>query len=294
MELVRNSVRFLMVAVALLSLNSFALGMTWSEANNIEWQSDYGKAMEMAKAEKKMMLIHFVDASRPAKVEELDKAFAEIVKDGETAKKYVFTRLPVDAEIKSGGKPVKLLSHGAFTEMLGRPGLAVLDFVEPESKMYGHVVSVYPETESRQVRPGVVRTILGLPRGTLTQRSLVLAVRLHREQPKSAQAAWEPVLAEETEQHSQHQASINLQGHHNWDHRFHRIMGRLGNGMVAQEVCAESWPGQPLMDAAEECVHSWRQSSGHWGAVSAEQASFAYDMKKGSNGTWYATGIFAR
>ena len=133
-----------------------------------------------------------------------------------------------------------------------------------------------------------------LPAGSLTQRSLVLAVMLHRERPQSVNAEWHPTLASEVESHSLHQARISLQGHHNWGSRFQRINSRLGNGMLAQEVCAESWPGQPLMDAAEECVNSWRQSSGHWRAVSGRQRLFAFDMKRGSNGTWYATGIFAR
>ena len=62
--------------------------------------------------------------------------------------------------------------------------------------------------------------------------------------------------------------------------------------MLSREVCAESWPGQRLVEAAEECVHSWRQSSGHWEAVSGQHVCFGYDMKLGASGVWYATGIF--
>jgi len=40
------------------------------------------------------------------------------------------------------------------------------------------------------------------------------------------------------------------------------------------------------------CVASWRQSPGHWDAVKAQQASYGYDIREGSNGIWYATGIF--
>ena len=66
----------------------------------------------------------------------------------------------------------------------------------------------------------------------------------------------------------------------------------LGFGLTPQEVVAESWPHENLLDAAVDCVHSWRQSSGHWGAVKRNQPKFAYDMRRGSNGIWYATGIF--
>ena len=62
--------------------------------------------------------------------------------------------------------------------------------------------------------------------------------------------------------------------------------------LVSREVVAESWPGESLLDAAIECVRCWRTSAGHWEGVSAPHAEYAYDMKLGSNGVWYATGIF--
>ena len=65
-----------------------------------------------------------------------------------------------------------------------------------------------------------------------------------------------------------------------------------GTRAVGAEVVAESWPGQDLVDAAEEAVHSWRQSPGHWSAVRSRQPVFGYDIKRGLNGIWYATGIF--
>ena len=60
------------------------------------------------------------------------------------------------------------------------------------------------------------------------------------------------------------------------------------------EVVAESWPNQNLIDSCVDCVHSWRQSPGHWSAVQARQASYGYDIRRGGNGIWYATGIFAK
>jgi hypothetical protein len=39
-------------------------------------------------------------------------------------------------------------------------------------------------------------------------------------------------------------------------------------------------------------VASWRQSSGHWRAVSGHHAAYGYDIRRGGNGIWYATGIF--
>jgi len=97
---------------------------------------------------------------------------------------------------------------------------------------------------------------------------------------------------EEAQSHSQYQADIRRQGHHYWESRFHRIVARLPGGLGAREVCAESWPGENLVEAAIECVRCWRLSDGHWSAVRAPNRCFGYDMKRGSNGVWYATGIF--
>jgi hypothetical protein len=142
-------------------------------------------------------------------------------------------------------------------------------------------------------RPEPVIAMLDLPPGTLTQRTMIFAVRTHPERPASAYGRFHPVLAGEAQSHSDHQARIRVQGHHSWETRFHRINARIGNGSSATEVVAESWPGETLVEAAIECVHSWRQSPGHWGAVRSSHAEFGFDMRRGGNGIWYATGIFS-
>ena len=210
-----------------------------------------------------------------------------------SADRCVAIRLPAGAKIASRGSEISLLDHPAFAEMQRAPGIALLDMTDDQSPHFRHVVSVYPF--SRQpIWADKLAAMLDLPLGTLTQRTLNFAVRTHPERPASALGHYSPLLARETESHAVHQASQTLQGHHQWESRFHSINAQLPGGLVTQEVCAESWPGQSLVEAAEECVHSWRQSSGHWEAVSRRHVLFGYDMKLGRNGVWYAAGIFAR
>src|SRR5207249_167062 len=109
--------------------------------------------------------------------------------------------------------------------------------------------------------------MLDLPPGTLTQRTMIYAVRTHPEAPRSAIGLPHHELSRETDSHSTHQADITLQGHHYWNARFDRINAKLG-GLVSREVVAESWPGDSLLEAAIECVRCWRTSGGHWEAVS--------------------------
>jgi hypothetical protein len=208
---------------------------------------------------------------------------------------FVLCRIGVDEEIPVGGEPIRLLSHAAFAEMHDRPGIAVIDLANKGEPYYGRVVSAFPFMTSKyyQWRTAHFSAVLDLPPGAITQRSMIWAVRTHPERPASASGRHDRALAEAAKSHSQHQASIGVQGHHNWEGRFHRLRRLLGGGAPV-EVVAESWPGQTMIDSCVDCVASWRQSSGHWGAVRTPQSRFGYDIRLGRNGIWYGTGIFLR
>jgi hypothetical protein len=255
----------------------------------IGWLDSYAEAMTAADNQNKMMFIYFGDDG-----EMCGRFKTETLDDPKVRRKlqdYVCVRLPRDARITVGGNPVTLLQHGAFREMLGRPGVAIVDFRNEDPKLRGTVVSTFPLTNKLWYTPERMAVILDLPPGTLTQRTLIYAVRIHPEKPASTDSEPRADLLEEAQSHSQHQADIRLQGHHAWESRFHRIVSRLGGGS-AREVCAESWPGENLVEGAIECVRCWRLSDGHWSAVRAANRCFGYDMKRGANGVWYATGIF--
>jgi len=270
------------------------LGAPARKSGALVWNTDYEEAKNAADKEGRMLLILFC---RPGRCTLGERFEAETLSDPEVGKKLadvVKVKLPLDVKIEAEGKPVDLVKTEAFAEMRGLPGLAMMDFADKDSKYYGQVVSVFPFLGDRVYGANEMREILDLPPGSLTQRTMIYAVRVHPEHPASTKGEFNPVLAEEAESHSAYQARIGLQGHHFWETRFHRINARLPAGLMASEVCAESWPGQGLLESAIECVRCWRLSSGHWGAVRAQHRVYGYDIKRGSNGIWYATGIFGR
>lgn len=260
-----------------------------------EWLDNYGEAMKQAELGRKMLLVYFY-AAEPTENQRRFEAEASTNRDvlDLLKKDYLAVRLPTDYEVSVGGERSRLLDHEAFAELGGRPGLAVIDFAHKSEDYHGYVVSLLPLTNGKYYRfdPIHLRTMLDLPAGTLTQRTMIFAVRIHPERPASTFGRADRVLLDEALEHSRHQARIRRQGHHNWSQRFQRIAQLLGGGLMPKEVVAESWPGEGLVDAAVDCVDSWRQSSGHWGAVRATQVRYGYDIKKGENGIWYATGIF--
>ncbi len=266
-------------------------GEAGSTPVNISWETDYLHAMDLANQQQKMLLIFFHDPSDP----QSQRLASQTLASADVQQKLrdlVCLRLPLDAKVTLEGKDVILLKHPTLGEMLGRPGLAIADFAHADPKLHGCIVSVFPLSGGLSYGPAEMQVILDLPPGTLTQRTLIYAVRIHPERPASAVGPADNRLLAEAESHSLYQARIRLQGHHGWDARFPRIAAMLGAS--PREVCAESWPGQNLVESAIECVRCWRLSSGHWSAVQARNRAFGYDMKLGSNGVWYATGIFAQ
>jgi hypothetical protein len=257
----------------------------------VRWLRNYAEATSAAEHQNKMLFIYFCDAGADSPCQRFK---TETLDDPQVRRKlrdYVCLRLPLDAKISVQGKPVVLLEHEAFREMLGKPGVAIVDYRPADAKLRGAVISEFPITETLWYSPEQMAVILTLPSGTLTQRTLIYAVRIHPDHPASTDGELNPTLLEEAQNHSQYQANIRLQGHHFWDSRFRRILSLLPGGAAPREVCAESWGGQHLVEAAIECVRCWRTSSGHWSAVVARSRFFGYDMKCGANGVWYATGI---
>ncbi|MEN6558508.1 MAG: thioredoxin family protein [Thermoguttaceae bacterium] len=281
-----------------LCLAALLLGVSTSEAaaprlREPVWRNDYAKATAEAERRGRILLIYFCDDCGQ---QACSRFKADVLDDAQVRRKlkdYVCVQLPVDAKIRVDGKPVTLLEHPAFQEMLGQPGIAIVDFRHDDPKLRGAVVSMFPITDRLQYTPEQMAIILDLPPGTLTQRTLIYAVRIHPDHPASVTTGLlNSDLLEEASEHAQYQADLGVQGHQYWESRFQRIISRLPGGGTAREVCAESWPGENLVEAAIECVRCWRLSDGHWSAVSAPNRFFGYDMKRGRNGVWYATGIF--
>lgn len=269
------------------------------KAEAFTWEDNYGDAVRQAIDQHKMLVIYFEGPKGCGYCRQFEKQSLADSEVQQQLKKFVSLRLPTNAQITVDGKSQTLLRHPAFAEMLNRPGIAILDMTDRKSKQFHQVVSVLPFTSHRFATSSyaskrAVLTLLDLPAGTLTQRTMVFAVRMHPEAPASTLGAVDPTLSAEARSHSDYQAAIGLQGHHHWDSRFQRINGKLPSGLMAQEVVAESWPGENLVEACEDCVHSWRQSPGHWGAVRSRHPLFGYDIRRGRNGIWYATGIFGR
>ena len=286
----------LLVVAVVLTGASYSGAETTESSAETNWKTDYTSAYEEAKTSGKLLLVYFHSPTIDATCRSFEESTLSDAEIKESLADFVLAKVPTTAETNLEDNPIRLLDHGAFEQMRGQQGIAIIDLKNKERSFYGKTVSCLPFEQPVYFAPkywGIqsMRTLLNLPPGSITQRTLTYAIRCHPEGPASTEGHPHPVLFEACAQHSQHQASILNQGHHNWSSRFQEIYHQIG-GQPPIEVCAESWPGENLLEASFSCVSSWRQSSGHWGAIRARQPAFGYDIIRGSNGVWYATGIF--
>ncbi len=189
---------------------------------------------------------------------------------------------------------IRLLGHPAFAPLHGNAGVAMVDLRGSSQPNFGQVVTVLPMANGKYYRweNNHFAAAIDLPTGSLSQRTLVWAVRVRPETPASTIGAQNAVLTRAATEHSEYQASIGVQGHQQFSSRAELLRSKAG-ATEASEVVAESWPDEDLLDACIDCVASWRQSPGHWGAVLKRHRLFGYDIRRGRNGIWYATGLFA-
>lgn len=261
-----------------------------TEGGAIQRIDDYAAANEAARQAQAMLLV----SVEPAGGDPADAA-GQWLERPDVQQRFAASGTPwVFCRLGQHDAGAGLVGDSSLREMRRGPGVFVVDHTP--GAYNGRIVSILPRTAGKyySFSPSHLDELATLPPGSLTQRSLILAVRIHPERPQSTQGSFDPSLAEAATAHSEHQARIGRQGHHGWQSRSQALAGRVGGGGYPQEVCAESWENQDLLDSCVDCVASWRQSSGHWSAVRSPQSSYGYDIRRGPNGIWYATGIFVK
>ncbi|MDZ7620393.1 MAG: hypothetical protein U1E05_25605, partial [Patescibacteria group bacterium] len=130
------------ISCALLLLAGAAFG------EELSWRDDYGIAYREAQEAKRLLVVSFYG---PDARYEPDASAAALLQAN------VPVALAMDATIEQGGKNVKVLESGAFNQLKGAPGLAVINLKYAGNKL-GHVVATLPLAEAQ--RPAKVQQVL--------------------------------------------------------------------------------------------------------------------------------------
>lgn len=260
----------------------------------LDWHTDYSSAFRQARQEGKMLFILFRDEADPRVADLYEQDVLSSPELKEPLKEVVRVVVPLTAARPFRAPELAdlpLLSHGSFKFMYGRQGIAMIDLANRDSEHLGQVVSAHPFSPGQHYTVRSTRIVLGLPPGSVTQRALIYAVRLHPAAPVSTtDGKCHRYLCRQARQSSQLMALYGSVGHHDWGTRSGEIAVQTGRS--AQEVAAMSG-NRALIGAAIEVVDQWYGSPAHWGIMSAPAAIFGYDLVRDPNGNWWGTGLFA-
>lgn len=264
------------------------------DGRSLEWHTEFAAAHAKAKREGRMLLVNFTPEGDDAGQRQLDSALEKDRSLERRLRSLVLARVPSEYKSQAADYDGRLVDHPAFRYLSGGTGVAIIDLKHSDAPYYGKVVTALPFARGKYYRwrNSQLAVALELPAGTITQRTMIWAVRIHPEAPASTAGRCHDGLVEAAEDHSEYQARIGVQGHHRWESRFHQVRS-VASAQEASEVVAESWPNQNMIDSCIDCVASWRHSPGHWRAVRGRHRLFGYDIRRGRNGIWYGTGIFA-
>ncbi|MBS0265371.1 MAG: CAP domain-containing protein [Planctomycetes bacterium] len=261
---------------------------------DFEWHTDYTTAYREAEREKKMLFIFFRDDAHPRTANSYESQVLASKELAGDLKKVVRVVLPLSTR-RPQRDPSEtertLITHDSFKHMHGREGIAMIDLTDPKSEHQGQVVSAHPFSSGYHTTVHGTKLVLSLPKGSITQRALIFAVRQHPASPLStASGQCHGYLCKAARDSSQLMASYGSVGHHDWGTRQGDIAARTGRS--AMEVAAMS--GNPsLLAAAAEIVEQWYGSPSHWGILSTPATFFGFDLVRDGAGNWWGTGIVA-
>lgn len=207
----------------------------------LRWHTDYENACCEAKCAERMLLVNFLPEGNTATQLRLDRWIAEDASLRAKLKNCVLVRLPRDAKIGTLRKRHRLIDDPAFQHLGGQAGLAIIDYRPSRKPYYGRVVTALPFTSGKYYRwkNSHLAVALDLPPGTITQRTMVWAIRVHPEAPASTTGRQDAVLVQAATQHSAYQARVGVQGHQRFDQRYQLVRAKTG-AATASEVVAES------------------------------------------------------
>jgi len=260
----------------------------------LEWHIDYSAAYHEAREARKMLFVFFRDESRPRIADLYEHDILSHGDTHEALSAVVRVTVPLDSlcpncDADEAGQ--RMLSHHSFKYMYGRQGIAMIDLTNSDAQLHGKVVSAHPFTPGRYYTVHGTRTVLGLPQGTVTQRALIYAVRIHPASPVSTTSGkCHGYMCKMANESSKLMAQYGSVGHHDWGNRYGNIAAQTGRS--GSEVAAGAG-NMNLIDAAIQVVDQWYGSPAHWGIMSAPAAIFGYDLVRDSAGNWWGTGVFA-
>ena len=272
---------------------------TEASAEPLSWHDDYLAAYVEAAKEKRYLLMFFRDVSfgeEPLASAEtvFTPSLRPMLEQFSRVELPLNAAMPVLSDKEDGSQknelPDLLLKHRSFRHLGMRPGIAVVDLTDPGSQNHARVVSVLPMPESGQYNDDDLMLALNLPKGAISQRTLLLAIRSTVPDSSLSMREFSPALIELAHRNSQYMARAGKAGSFDQENRQQRIEEEFGPQAELKQLVFATDSKTTIQDAALQAVTSWIGTSESFDILDTPAEAMGMDMFQDSkSGRWFVT-----
>lgn len=255
----------------------------------LTWHQDYQTAYQQATEQKRRLLVVFRDTVDPDSINSPSVGLAgpeltPLLKD------FVRLALPANMTIPGQEGGTLLLEHRAFRHLNVQPGIVIVDLTDPESSWYGRVVSALPQPPSGRYSAELVRPLLELPPGTVTHRTLLLALQNANPESQFATGESEGVLNQLADRNCRFMTQYGQAGLFDAEYRQSVIASQFGSTAVVRELTFATDDTRTIQDAAILAVESWVSDPDSFRMLNGAIDAYGLEMFQGpDSGRWFVT-----
>ena len=188
------------------------------------------------------------------------------------------------------GLPNLLLKHRSFRHLGTQPGIAVVDLTNRSSPNYARVVTVLPLPESGQFQNGSLTLALNLPKGTISQRTLLFAIRSTVPDSSLSMREFNSTLVELAHRNSRYMANSGQAGSFDQETHRQRIEQEFGPQAELKQLVFATDSEATIHEAALQAVTSWIETSESFDVLDAPATEMGMDMFQNfESGQWFVT-----
>ena len=265
----------------------------------LNWHNDYLAAYVEASQQKRYLLMLFRDAVIGGEpLAATDSVFAPSLRP--MLEQFSRVELPLNAampilsddtnDVKNDGLPNLLLKHRSFRHLGMQSGIAVVDLTDSNSPNHARVVTVLPLPESGQFQDDSLMLALNLPKGAISQRTLLFAIRSTVPDSSLSMREFSPTLVELAHRNSRYMANAGQAGSFDQKTRQQRIEQEFGTNVDLKELVFTTESETTIHDAALQAVTSWIETSESFDVLDGPATAMGMDMfQNAESGRWFVT-----
>lgn len=263
----------------------------------VKWHEDYLSAYQEAITKKSRLLMLFRDRAEPDSVTTSTSGVGapelQPLLEG-----FVRVVMPVNFVApggKAGESPKLLLEHRSFRHLGVRPGIAVVDLTDSTSPTFGRVVSAVHQPENGKYTPEILAEMLKLPAGSVSQRTLLLAVRTSVRNGGVSTLESSPLLNKLAGRNSRLMAYYGKSGSFEQENRQQAVAAVYGEDVELQELVYAADSATSIQEASIQAVQSWLQVPENLDVLSGQIEALGVEMVQSPDSdSWYATILIVR